>query len=51
MCSIIMISMGILGTYLAKVFEEVKERPIYVVAQNEWKGKPPEKLSDDKKSQ
>ena len=31
MCSIIMISIGILGIYLSKVYNEVKNRPIYVV--------------------
>jgi len=31
LCSIIMISMGILGVYLSKVYNEVKNRPIYVI--------------------
>ena len=31
LCSIIMISLGILGIYLAKIYNEVKNRPIYVV--------------------
>lgn len=31
MSSIIMISMGILGIYLSKVYNEVKNRPIYVI--------------------
>ena len=31
LCSIIMISMGILGIYLSKVYNEVKNRPIYVI--------------------
>jgi dolichol-phosphate mannosyltransferase len=31
MSSFIMISMGILGMYLAKVYDEVKSRPIYVL--------------------
>ncbi len=31
LCSIIMISMGILGVYLSKVYNEVKNRPLYVI--------------------
>jgi len=31
LCSIIMISIGILGIYLAKIYNEVKNRPLYVV--------------------
>jgi len=31
LCSIIMLSMGILGIYLAKIYNEVKNRPLYVV--------------------
>lgn len=31
LCSFIMISIGILGIYLAKIYDEVKSRPIYVV--------------------
>lgn len=31
LCSIIMISMGIMGVYLSKVYNEVKNRPIYVI--------------------
>ena len=31
LCSIIMISIGILGIYLSKVYDEVKRRPIYVI--------------------
>jgi polyisoprenyl-phosphate glycosyltransferase len=29
--SILMISLGIIGTYIARIFEEVKKRPMYVV--------------------
>jgi len=31
LCSIIMVCMGILGVYLSKLYEEVKNRPIYVI--------------------
>lgn len=31
--SALMISLGIIGTYLAKIFEEVKHRPRYIVAE------------------
>lgn len=31
--SFIMISLGILGAYIAKIFEEIKGRPIYLVAE------------------
>lgn len=32
--SVIMISMGILGLYLSKVFDEVKKRPIYIIQES-----------------
>jgi len=35
LCSIIMLSMGILGIYLAKIYNEVKNRPLYVVDSRE----------------
>jgi hypothetical protein len=28
-----MISLGIIGTYIAKIYEEVKQRPRYIVAE------------------
>jgi dolichol-phosphate mannosyltransferase len=31
LCSLIMISIGIIGIYLAKIYNEVKNRPIYIV--------------------
>lgn len=31
--SIIMISLGIIGTYIAKIFDEVKHRPIYLLSE------------------
>lgn len=37
--SIIMISIGILGIYISKLYEEVKNRPIYVVDQMKQKRK------------
>jgi dolichol-phosphate mannosyltransferase len=30
-CSFIMISMGIIGIYLSKIYSEVKNRPIFIV--------------------
>ena len=30
---IIMISLGIIGMYIEKIFDEVKNRPIYIVSQ------------------
>lgn len=30
--SIIMISIGILGYYIARIFEEVKNRPMYIIS-------------------
>ena len=33
--SIIMISIGILGLYLSKIFTEVKNRPVYIIDRNE----------------
>ena len=32
--SILMICLGILGYYLAKIYEEIKDRPRYIVAQD-----------------
>jgi polyisoprenyl-phosphate glycosyltransferase len=37
--SAIMIGLGVIGTYLARIYEEVKARPRYVVA--ETVGEPP----------
>jgi len=31
LCSIIMISIGILGVYLSKIYDEVKNRPAYII--------------------
>ncbi len=35
-----MLSIGILGEYIARIFEEVKRRPVYIVAQEHGKGLP-----------
>ena len=32
--SILMICLGILGYYLAKIYEEIKDRPRYIIAEN-----------------
>lgn len=32
--SLLMISLGIIGTYIAKIYDEVKKRPRYVIAQH-----------------
>ena len=32
--SLLMISLGIIGTYLARIYEEIKHRPRYVIAQS-----------------
>jgi dolichol-phosphate mannosyltransferase len=36
--SAIMISLGIIGTYIAKIFDEVKNRPRYLVAEKRESG-------------
>jgi len=38
---VITASLGIMGEYLARVFEEVKERPMYVIADT-YESRPPE---------
>ena len=30
--SIVMVSIGILGYYIAKIYEEVKQRPVYIIS-------------------
>ncbi|MGB5834693.1 MAG: glycosyltransferase family 2 protein [Thiohalocapsa sp.] len=32
LCSFIMISLGIIGEYIGKIYEEIKKRPVYLVA-------------------
>lgn len=32
--SVLMISLGIIGTYIAKIYEEVKQRPRYIIAES-----------------
>ena len=32
--SIMMISLGIIGYYIAKIYDEIKERPRYIVAES-----------------
>ena len=31
--SVIMMSLGIMGYYLAKIYEEVKRRPVYIISE------------------
>ena len=37
--SIVMISLGIIGYYISKIYEEVKQRPRYIVAQTAQAGR------------
>jgi len=39
LCSFIMISMGILGIYIAKVYNEIKNRPIFIIENQNVKEK------------
>ena len=44
--SIVMISLGIIGYYIAKIYEEIKDRPRYIVADRVKGGEPHEAASD-----
>lgn len=35
LCSFIMISMGVLGIYITQIYDEVKNRPIYIISKTE----------------
>jgi glycosyltransferase involved in cell wall biosynthesis len=40
MCGLLMISLGIVGEYIARIFEEVKGRPLYLVKRERGTGLP-----------
>jgi glycosyltransferase involved in cell wall biosynthesis len=40
MCGMLMISLGIVGEYIARIFEEVKGRPLYLVKHERGRGLP-----------
>ncbi len=44
--SIVMISLGIIGYYIARIYEEIKGRPRYIVAERVKGGEPHEAASD-----
>lgn len=37
MSSIIMMSLGVIGYYLAKIYDEIKGRPKYIIAKTSWR--------------
>lgn len=41
--STLMISLGIIGTYIARIFDEVKFRPRYIISESSGRAEPPEK--------
>lgn len=46
--SSIMISLGIIGEYIAKIYEEIKRRPAYIISRSYEKGLPLCKWQEDK---